>query len=88
MYFCRRGIGTITNTGAGWTLKTITTLWANFLNLWTERNSKIHGHDQASQLLHMTRDQVLAMDTDLFIGDTTADLTHYLSIARASTVQN
>lgn len=100
-YIRRRGIRTITNTGTVWTLKTITVLWTTFFALWTERNSEVHGHDQASQQvarfgrlrlemehLHQSRDQVLAVDTDLFIGNNTADLTHYLSIARASNVQN
>jgi hypothetical protein len=48
-YIRQRGIRTIINTGTGWTLKTIMVLWTNFVALWTERNSEVHGHDQASQ---------------------------------------
>jgi hypothetical protein len=40
------------------------------------------------EFLHTTRNQVLAVDTDLFIGNTPAELDHYLSIAHTSNVQN
>jgi hypothetical protein len=63
-------------------------MWNDFFVLWQSRNETIHGHDLASQqlarrrklgfemeFLHAQRDQVLACDTDAFIGDNPAALT-------------
>jgi hypothetical protein len=100
-YVRRRKIKTRTNTGAGWSLRTITLLWTEFFVVWTSRNEAIHGHDQSTQqqarrrklkaemeLLHTYRNDVLAGDTDVFIGDSTQDLDTYLEVATASQVQN
>jgi hypothetical protein len=89
------------DTGGGWSLRTLTLLWTHFLLLWTAQNEAIHGHDLASQhhvrkrqlrlemeLLHAQRDQVLACDTDVFMGDTPAELTQFIDILMASHVQN
>ena len=77
---------TLTHTDAGWSCRTLTVLWNDFFILWTSRNEAIHGHDISSQLharqrqlclemthLHTLRDQVLAGDRDVFIGNSDAD---------------
>jgi hypothetical protein len=100
-YLRRQKIHTVTYTGSGWSLRTLTILWNDFFVLWQARNEAIHGHDLASQqlarrrklgfemeFLHAQRDQVLACDSDAFIGDTPAELTNYLDVASASQVQN
>jgi hypothetical protein len=100
-YIRRQKIHTVTFTGSGWSLRTLTTLWNDFFELWQTRNASIHGHDLASQqiarkrklgvemeVLHEQRDSVLACDSDAFIGDTPADLTKYLDHATATQVQN
>ena len=66
-----------------------------------ERNETIHGHDLSTQqqsrrrtlgtemqLLHSDRDQVLACNSNIFIGDNSEDLVHYLDVATATQVQN
>ena len=71
------------------------------MTLWKARNEAIHGHDLVSQqqarkrrlrlemeLLHAQRDQVLECDTDVFMGDTQAELTHFLDISTATHIQN
>jgi hypothetical protein len=76
------------------------TIWTNFFTLWMARNNAIHGHDQSAQqqacnrklslqmeLLHLFWDQVLASDADAFIGDSQANLDHYLLAATASQVK-
>jgi hypothetical protein len=40
------------------------------------------------ELLCSQHEHVLACDSDAFIGDTPANLTHYLEVALASQVQN
>jgi hypothetical protein len=100
-YLRRLKIHTRTHTGAGWALRTMTTLWRDFFVLWKERNEAIHGHDTASQqlarkrklrleigFLHDNRDQVLACDSDLFLADTTEALHTYLDVTTASQTQN
>jgi hypothetical protein len=80
---------------------TLTIIWTEFLLLWKQRNDTIHGHDLSSQqqarhrrlrlemeMVHALRDQVLAGDTDVFIGDTPADLTHFLDTTKATQLQN
>jgi hypothetical protein len=65
------------------------------------RNADIHGHDLAGQqiarrqklgfemnFLHSQNDQVLACNTDVFIGDTPAEQSQYLEVTTASQVQN
>lgn len=100
-YIRRRNIHTRTHTGAVWSVRTLTILWTEFFALWKTRNEAIHGHDLASQqqakkrkqriemkMLHSLRDQVLAGDTDVFIGDTPAALDLFLDTATATYVQN
>ncbi len=100
-YVRRQKIHTLTHTGAGWSARTLTIIWSSFLTLWTSRNEAIHGHDLSSQqqarkrqlriemeILHTKRDQVLACDTDAFLGDTPEELNHFLDSASASHVQN
>jgi hypothetical protein len=48
-YVCRQKINTLTHTGAGWSLQTLTILWSKFLTLWKARNEAIHGHNLVSQ---------------------------------------
>jgi hypothetical protein len=97
----RRKIRTRTHTGAGWSLRTLTILWQEFFVLWKSRNEAIHGHDTRSQqqakhrklrlemvMLHSLRDQVLAGDTDVFIGDTPPELDHFLDTATPTYIQN
>jgi hypothetical protein len=50
-YVCQIKIHTLMNTGAGWTLQTLTTLWQDFFVLWKARNKAIHEHDTASHQL-------------------------------------
>lgn len=40
------------------------------------------------EILHLKRDQVLSYDTDVFQGDTPAELDHYLNTATATQIQN
>jgi hypothetical protein len=40
------------------------------------------------ELLHTQCDQVLSCDTDAFMGETPAELTHFLDISTAAHVQN
>jgi hypothetical protein len=101
-YFVRRRkIRTLTHTGSGWSLRTLTILWTEFLHLWKMRNESIHGHDSSTQqqarrrqlrieieMLHTKRDQVLASDSDIFKGDTPAELQHFLDTSSATHVQN
>jgi hypothetical protein len=101
-YFIRRRkISTLINTGAGWTLRTLTILWSQFFLLWKSRNEAVHGHDITSQnqarkrhlrlemeFLHEQRDKVLACDKHAFVGDTPEELNHFLEISTASHVQN
>jgi hypothetical protein len=81
-YIRRRKIKTLTNTGAGWVIRSWTILWTEFFTLWKARNEAIHGHNQSTQhqarcrklrmemeLLHSYRNKVLACDTAAFIGD-------------------
>jgi hypothetical protein len=97
----RRKINMRTHTGAVWSIRTLAILWTEFFALWKTCNEAIHGHDLASQqqakqrklriemtMLHSLRDQVLAGDTDIFIGDTPAALDHFLDTATATYVQN
>jgi hypothetical protein len=94
-------IATLTHPGNAWSRRTLTILWTKFLLLWQTRNKEIHGHDIASQRqakhrklhlemeqLHTLRPQVLAGNTDVFICETPADLTHFLDTATATYVQN
>jgi hypothetical protein len=101
-YFLRRKkISTLTHTGSAWSRRTLTILWTEFLSLWKTRNAEIHGHDIVSQqqakkrklrlkmeLLHTLRNQVVAGDTDVFIGETPADVTHFMDTKTATYVQN
>jgi hypothetical protein len=65
------------------------------------RNESIHGHDLSTQqqacqrqlrveieMLHSKRDQLLASDSDVFKGDTPAELQHFLDTSSATHVQN
>jgi hypothetical protein len=69
--------------------------------LWKARNEAIHGHDLSSQnqahhrhlraemeQLHFQREHVLAVDSDIFIGNTPAALETFLSVSTASNIQN
>jgi hypothetical protein len=69
--------------------------------MWKARSKAIHGHDLSNQqqayqhkvrikmeILHTQWDQVLACDTDVFIGDTPAKPNNYLDIAKALQVPN
>jgi hypothetical protein len=48
--YLRRGkFHTQTHTGANWTLRTLTTVWTAFFQLWKERNEALHGHDLKTQ---------------------------------------
>jgi hypothetical protein len=100
-YIRRMKIHTCTNTGAGWSLRTLTTLWQDFFILWKARNKAIHGHDATSQqlarkrklhlevsFLHDNRDQVLSCDADLFIADTPEALNRYFDVTSASHTQS
>jgi hypothetical protein len=100
-YVRRQKIHMLTHTGAGWSARTLTIIWSSFLTLWTSRNEAIHGHNLSSQqqarkhqlcikmeILHTKRDQVLACDTDAFLGDTPAELNLFLDSSSASHVQN
>jgi hypothetical protein len=100
-YVRRMKIHTRTHTGAGWSLRTMSTIWRDFFVLWRARNESIHGHDRTSQqearkrklkleigFLHDQRDQVLACDSDLFLADTPAALYTYLETSSASQTQN
>jgi hypothetical protein len=100
-YVRRRKIKIRTNTGAGWSLRTIILLWTDCFAVWTSRNEAIHGHDQSTQqqarhwklraemeLLHTYRNDVLAGNIDVFIRDSTQELDTYLEVATASQVQN
>jgi hypothetical protein len=69
----------------------ITILWREFMTLWKMRNDALHGHRQLCiemELLHQQRDLVLACNADIFIGETMADLTHFLDASKASHIQN
>jgi hypothetical protein len=100
-YIRQRNLHTITRTGANWSLRTLTILWTDFFCLWKARNESIHGHDLSSQHqarhrrlcaemedLHSQRDQVLASDADVFIGETAAALDTFLTVSTASHIQN
>jgi hypothetical protein len=100
-YVRRMKIHTRTNTSAGWSLRTMTTLWRDFFVLWNARKEAIHGHDTTSQqlarkqklhleisFLHNNRDQVLACDSDLFLADNTTALHTYLEVTSALQTQN
>ena len=82
-YVRRRKIHTLTHTGTGWARRTLTVIWTNFFLVWKARNEAIHGHDAASQhqarlgtiriemeALHSYQNQVLACDTNIFLGIT------------------
>jgi hypothetical protein len=100
--FLRRGkLQTRVHTGANWALRTLTTIWTAFFKIWKDRNEAIHGHDLKTQnqarqrrlraemeLLHSKRDQVLAVDNDVFIGDTPAALDTFLTVSSPTHVQN
>jgi hypothetical protein len=100
LYVCRMKIHTRTNTGSGWALHTMTTLWREFFVLRKDRNAAIHGHDASSQqlarkrklrlkisFLHNQRDQVLVCNSDLFLADTPTMLNTYLDATSASQTQ-
>jgi hypothetical protein len=100
-YIRQQKIRTLRHTGASWTLPTLTMLWTDFFVLWKARNEAIHGHDSSSQnqarycRLHTEMEQlhskcahVLAVDSDIFIGDTPADLETFLTVSTASHIQN
>jgi hypothetical protein len=99
-YIRRQKIHTLQNTGANWSLRTLTIVWRDFFIVWQSRNEAIHGHDTTSQqlarkrklrleigFLHDNRDQVLACDSDLFLADTTATLNAHLDVTSASQTQ-
>jgi hypothetical protein len=99
-YVCQMKIHTLMNTGIGWTLRTLATLWRDFFMLWKARNKAIHGHDPASQQLackrklrikiefcHDQRDQVLTCNSNLFLANTTAALHTHLEVTSASLTQ-
>jgi hypothetical protein len=100
--YLRQGkIQTLRHTGSNWSLRTLTTLWNAFFGLWTERNEAIHGHDLSTQnqarhrklraemeLLHSQRDQVLAINSDAFIGESPEALETFLSVSTATHIQN
>ena len=100
--YLRRGkFYTQTRTGANWTLRTLTTVWTAFFQLWKERNAALHGHDLKTQnqarhrrlraeieLIHTQRDLVLAVDQDVFIGENSEALDTFLSVSTATHVQN
>jgi hypothetical protein len=78
-----------------------TTIWTDFFCIWKDCNEAIHGHDLKSQnqarhrrvcaekeLLHLKRDQVLAVDTDVFIGDTPQALETFSNVSSATHIQN
>jgi hypothetical protein len=92
---------TRTQTGSNWSLRTLTTVWTAFFSLWTDRNEAIHGHDLKTQnqsrhrrlraemeLLHSQRDNVLAVDSDAFIGDHPDALETFLSVSTPTHIQN
>jgi hypothetical protein len=78
----------------------LTILWTKLFLLWKFRNKAIHGHNLSSQqqackcqlrlemeYVHMQRDQVLASNTYVFMGNTQADLDHPQHIT-ATQIQN
>jgi hypothetical protein len=102
-FICRRKISTLTNTGAGWTLCMLTILWSQSFLLWNSHNKAVHGHDDISsqnqarkwhlrrlemEFLHEQHNKVLACDKHAFVGNTPADLNHFLDTSTASHVQN
>ena len=100
-YVRRRKICTITHTGVGWAHRTLQVIWKDSSLVWTARNEAIHGHNNASQhQAHQRKVQikmealdahchnVLACDTDIFIGDNQAELSHYLDTTKATQGEN
>jgi hypothetical protein len=94
-------ISTRAHTGSNWSLRTLTSLWTDFFRIWTDRNEAIHGHDLKSQnqarhrrlraemeLLHSQRDQVLAVDSDVFIAAENDALETFLTVSSATHIQN
>lgn len=94
-------IQTIVHTGANWLLHTLNIIWTNFLCLWNAWNEWIHGHNLSSQHkarhlclcaemedLHSKRDQGLASDADVFIGNTQVALDTFLTVSPVSHIQN
>ena len=101
LFLRHSNIHTQTNTGAAWILRTLTTIWTEFFHIWHQRNEEIHGHNTKTQnqarhrrlhaemeLLHSMRSQVLAADSDAFIGDGPAALETFLTVSTATHIQN
>jgi hypothetical protein len=89
------------HTGLLWTTNIITTVWKEFFTMWTARNTAIHGNDSASRQksrirlatvhlrhLHKKRNDVLATDRDLFIGETDAEIDQWTQTRSATHIEN
>jgi hypothetical protein len=89
------------HTGTLWTTNIITTIWKEFFTMWNARNTAIHGNDsdtrQQSRIrlatvhlrhLHSKRNDVLATDRDLFIGETDADIDRWAQTRSATHIEN
>jgi hypothetical protein len=100
-YMHQQKIQSICHTGTCWSLWSLTILWAGFFIIWKSRNEAINGHDLTSQqqawkcqlqlemaCFHAQRDQVLAIDADIFMGEMQADLHHFLDTSTATQIQN
>jgi hypothetical protein len=68
-----------------------TTIWKQFFLMWEERNLLVHGHNTKTRTiatrrrlatefryLHTKRNEVLATDHDLFIGDNDDDVATFI----------
>jgi hypothetical protein len=100
--YLRRGkLSTHAHTGANWSVRTLTIIWKAIFTVWKNQNKSIHGHDLKTQnqarhrqlraemeLLHSQRDRVLAVDNDVFIGNTPKALKTFLTVSSATHVQN
>jgi hypothetical protein len=79
----------------------ITVIWKQFLLMWEQRNTQVHGHDKKTQLkakrrrlasefkhLHTKRPDVLHTDRDLFIGTTDDDVDNFIDSVTPKYIEN
>jgi hypothetical protein len=79
----------------------ITTIWKHFFLMWEERNLLVHGHDTKTRTianrrrmatefryLHTKRNEVLATDHDLFIGENDDDVAAFIDTVSPTYIEN